>query len=175
MIFVLVPLLRCGNSSHCVSENSEKKTAKWFLRMVLFRKAPAVTTGRSVLTEVSRLETSDSVEAKGKGKPQWMLRLHYDCFAERSLMSISLALLASVFLCYVKYCLKFTLNVHINLIVFHSFEVSRRDDSSQDAELIVCCGTNLMEQRAFLDACSQSAAQGIPHPTWATHTHCNRQ
>jgi len=83
-------------------ENSEYKTVKGLVKMLLHAKALAVTKGRPVFsyslrcTVVSKLKTSDSVELKVKGKPQYMLGIRYDSFAERQLISLSLAFLRSL-------------------------------------------------------------------------------
>jgi hypothetical protein len=77
------------------SENSEYKTVKGLVKMLLYAKSLAVTTGRPVFTYslrctlVSKLKTSDSVEIKFKGKPQCMLGIRCDSFAERQLISLS--------------------------------------------------------------------------------------
>jgi len=83
-------------------ENSEYKTVKGLVKMLLYAKAVAVTKGRPVFTYslrctvVSKLKTSDSVELKVKRKPQCMLGIRCDCFAERKLASLSLVFLRSL-------------------------------------------------------------------------------
>jgi hypothetical protein len=47
-----------------------------------------------------------------------MLGLRCDSFAERQLISLPLAVFTSLLQCCEKYCLVFTLNVHINFISF---------------------------------------------------------
>jgi len=83
-------------------ENSEYKTVKGLVKMLLYAKALAVNTGRPVCTYslrctlVSKLKTSDSVELKVKGKPQCLLGIRCDPFAERQLISLSLVFLRSL-------------------------------------------------------------------------------